>query len=60
MFEQFVKLNRKIPPELLTTLAGIDDASRLPIPSRAHLSIRLQDKQRVLETRRRRRSVWKC
>jgi ATP-dependent Lon protease len=50
MFEQFVKLNRKIPPELLTTLAGIDDASRLADTIGAHLSIRLQDKQRVLET----------
>src|SRR5499433_1896903 len=50
MFEQFVKLNRKIPPELLTTLAGIDDASRLGDTIAAHLSIRLQDKQRVLET----------
>src|SRR6478736_7435487 len=50
MFEQFVKLNRKIPPELLTTLAGIDDASRLGDTIATHLSIRLQDKQRVLET----------
>jgi ATP-dependent Lon protease len=50
MFEQFVKLNRKIPPELLTTLAGIDDTSRLADTIAAHLSIRLQDKQRVLET----------
>jgi len=49
-FEQFVKLNRKIPPELLTTLAGIDDASRLSDTIAAHLSIRLQDKQKVLET----------
>ena len=49
-FEQFVKLNRKIPPELLTTLAGIDDASRLGDTIAAHLSIRLQDKQKVLET----------
>jgi ATP-dependent Lon protease len=49
-FEQFVKLNRKIPPELLTTLAGIDDASRLSDTIAAHLSIRLPDKQRVLET----------
>ncbi|HET8940435.1 MAG TPA: endopeptidase La [Rudaea sp.] len=50
MFEQFVKINRKIPPELLTTLAGIDDAGRLADTIAAHLSIRLQDKQRVLET----------
>ena len=50
MFEQFVKLNRKIPPELLATLSGIDDASRLADTIAGHLSIRLQDKQRVLET----------
>src|SRR5882724_1968601 len=50
MFEQFVKLNRKIPPELLTTLSGIDDSSRLADTIAMHLSIRLQDKQRVLET----------
>ncbi|MDE1959988.1 MAG: endopeptidase La [Xanthomonadaceae bacterium] len=49
-FENFVKLNRKIPPELLTTLAGIDDASRLADTIAAHLSIRLADKQRLLET----------
>ncbi|MBS0584434.1 MAG: endopeptidase La [Proteobacteria bacterium] len=50
MFEQFVKLNRKIPPELLATLSGIDDTSRLADTIAGHLSIRLQDKQRVLET----------
>jgi ATP-dependent Lon protease len=49
-FEQFVKLNRKIPPELLTTISGIDDASRLGDTIAHHLSIRLQDKQRILET----------
>jgi ATP-dependent Lon protease len=49
-FEQFVKLNRKIPPELLTTIAGIDDTSRLGDTIAHHLSIRLQDKQRILET----------
>jgi ATP-dependent Lon protease len=48
-FEQFVKLNRKIPPELLTTLAAIDDPSRLADTIAAHLSIRLVDKQKVLE-----------
>ena len=49
-FEQFVKLNRKIPPELLTTLAGIDDPSRLADTIAAHLNIRLADKQKVLES----------
>ncbi len=50
LFENFVKLNRKIPPELLTTLAGIEDASRLGDTIAAHLSIRLSEKQRLLET----------
>ena len=49
LFEQYVKLNRKIPPELLTTLAGIDDASRLADTVAAHLTIRIEDKQALLE-----------
>jgi len=49
LFEQYVKLNRKIPPELLTTLAGIDDASRLADTVAAHLAIRLEEKQVLLE-----------
>ncbi|MFN9739794.1 MAG: LON peptidase substrate-binding domain-containing protein, partial [Pseudomonadota bacterium] len=50
VFEQYVKVNRKVPPELLTTLAGIDDAGRLADTVAAHLGIRLSDKQRALET----------
>ncbi|MEO7014004.1 MAG: endopeptidase La [Dokdonella sp.] len=50
LFEQLVKLSRKIPPELLTTLAGLEDPSRLADTIAAHLSVRLQDKQQVLET----------
>ena len=49
LFEQYVKLNRKIPPELLTTLAGIEDPSRLSDTVAAHLSIRLEEKQALLE-----------
>jgi len=49
MFERYIKLNRKIPPELLTTMAGIDDNSRLADTVAAHLSIRLEDKQELLE-----------
>ena len=49
LFEQYIKLNRKIPPELLTTLAGIEDPSRLADTVAAHLSIRLEEKQAVLE-----------
>ena len=49
LFEQYVKLNRKIPPELLTTLAGIEDAGRLADTVAAHLTIRLEEKQTLLE-----------
>lgn len=49
LFEQYVKLNRKIPPELLTTMAGIDDASRLADTVAAHMTIRLEEKQVLLE-----------
>jgi ATP-dependent Lon protease len=48
-FEQFVKLNRKIPPELLTTLGAIDDPGRLADTIAAHLNIRVVDKQSILE-----------
>jgi ATP-dependent Lon protease len=50
LFEQYVKTNRKLPPELLTTLAGIDDPSRLADTISAHLGARLSDKQQLLET----------
>jgi ATP-dependent Lon protease len=50
LFEQYVKMNRKIPPELLSTLSGIDDPSRLADTIAAHLGIRLVDKQRLLES----------
>ncbi|MEJ8566852.1 endopeptidase La [Elongatibacter sediminis] len=49
LFEQYVKLNRKIPPELLTTLAGIEDPSRLADTVAAHMAIRLEEKQVLLE-----------
>ncbi len=48
-FEQYVKLSRKVPPELLTTLSGIEDPSRLADTIAAHLGVRLEDKQHVLE-----------
>jgi len=50
LFEQYVKLSRKIPPELLTTLSGIEDPSRLADTIAAHLGIRIEDKQQILET----------
>ncbi|GAB2493647.1 endopeptidase La [Arenimonas alkanexedens] len=50
LFEQYVKTNRKLPPELLTTLAGIEEPSRLADTISAHLGARLSDKQQLLET----------
>ena len=50
MFEQYIKTNRKLPPELLQTLSGIDDPSRLADTIAAHLGVRLGDKQNLLET----------
>ncbi|BBD79835.1 endopeptidase La [Aerosticca soli] len=50
LFEQLVKQSRKLPPEVLATLSGIEDPSRLADSIAAHLSVRLADKQKVLET----------
>jgi len=48
-FEQYVKLNNKIPPEVITSLSGIDDASRLADTMAAHMSIKMEEKQNILE-----------
>ena len=49
-FDQYVKLNSKIPPEVLNALAGIEDSSRLADTMAAHMSLKVSDKQAVLET----------
>ncbi|MGI4843579.1 MAG: endopeptidase La [Janthinobacterium lividum] len=48
-FDQYVKLNKKIPPEILASLAGIDDAGRLADTVAAHLPLKLEQKQVILE-----------
>ncbi len=48
-FDQYVKLNMKIPPEILTSLSGIDDAGRLADTIAAHLSLKIDEKQQILE-----------
>ncbi len=48
-FDQYVKLNKKIPPEILTSLSGIDSASRLADTIAAHLPLKLEQKQAILE-----------
>ncbi len=49
LFDQYVKLNKKVPPEVLTSLSSIDDPSRLADTMAAHMSLKLQEKQNVLE-----------
>jgi len=48
-FDQYVKLNKKIPPEILTSLASIDEAGRLADTIAAHLTLKLDEKQKILE-----------
>lgn len=48
-FDQYVKLNKKIPPEILTSLATIDEAGRLADTIAAHLTLKLDEKQKILE-----------
>ncbi len=48
-FDQYVKLNKKIPPEILTSLASIDEPGRLADTIAAHLPLKLEQKQQVLE-----------
>jgi ATP-dependent Lon protease len=48
-FEQYVKLNRKVPPEILASLSSIDSPGRLADTVAAHLSVKLDQKQKLLE-----------
>ncbi len=48
-FDQYVKLNKKIPPEILTSLGGIDDAGRLADTIAAHMALKIDEKQNILE-----------
>ena len=48
-FDQYVKLNSKIPPEVLNALSGIDDPSRLADTMAAHMALKVSDKQTILE-----------
>ncbi|MCX7095874.1 MAG: endopeptidase La [Methylobacter sp.] len=49
-FDQYVKLNNKIPPEVLNSLSGIDDPSRLADTMAAHMALKVHEKQVILET----------
>jgi ATP-dependent Lon protease len=48
-FDQYVKLNKKIPPEILTSLSSIEDPSRLVDTIAAHMSLKIDEKQHILE-----------
>lgn len=48
-FEQYIKLNKKLPPEVLASLSGIEEAGRLTDTIAAHLSLKVEDKQDLLE-----------
>jgi ATP-dependent Lon protease len=48
-FDQYVKLNKKIPPEVMTSVAGIEEAGRLADTIAAHLPLKLELKQQILE-----------
>ncbi len=49
LFDQYVKLNKKVPSEILSSLSGIDDPSRLADTIAAHMSLKLEDKQAILD-----------
>ena len=49
-FEGYVKLNKKIPPEVLTSLSGIEEPEQLADTMAAHMPLKIDDKQKVLET----------
>lgn len=49
-FESYVRANKKIPPEMVTTVAAIDEPSRLADTIVSHLGVKLEDKQTLLET----------
>jgi ATP-dependent Lon protease len=48
-FEQYVKLNKKVPPEILASLSSIDEPGRLADTIAAHLAVKIEQKQAILE-----------
>ena len=49
MFDQYVKMNKKVPPEILSSLTGVSDADRLADMIAAQMSLRVDEKQKILE-----------
>ena len=48
-FEQYVKMNSKVPPEILSSLAGIDDSGRMADTVAAHMALKIEERQELLE-----------
>ena len=48
-FSNYVKLNKKVPPEVISSITGIDDLSKLADSIAAHMTLKLEEKQQVLE-----------
>ena len=48
-FDQYVKLSKKVPPEILSSLAGIEEPGRLADTIAAHMSLKVEEKQKILE-----------
>ena len=49
-FDQYVKLNKKIPPEILASLGSIDEPGRMADTVAVHLPVKIEQKQEILET----------
>lgn len=49
MFDQYVKMNKKVPPEILSSISGVDDADRLADMIAAQMSLKVDEKQKILE-----------
>ena len=54
-FEQYIKLNKKIPPEVLTSVKQIEDTAKLADTIASHLAVKISEKQELLELD----SIWK-
>ena len=58
-FENYVKLNKKVPPEVVVSINQIEEPAKLADTIAAHLALKIADKQELLETRLGRRSGWR-
>ena len=60
VFERYVKLNKKIPPEILSSLSGIENVGRLTDSIAAHMTLKIEDKQKILEELKLKKRVESC